>query len=67
MGIKGKLARKAAKSTAKHSVRGAASKLKRERMRAGTLLGIGCAVGILVDRLVADRAATHAGSTTPSA
>jgi len=46
--IKNTLARKAVKKTAKHSARGAASKLKRDPMRAATLLGLGGAVGALV-------------------
>lgn len=45
--IKNTLARKAVKATAKHSARGATSKLKRNPMRAATLLGLGGAVGAL--------------------
>jgi hypothetical protein len=45
--IKSKMARKAAKSTAKHSVRGAASKLRRDPIRSGALLGLGCVAGFL--------------------
>jgi len=43
--IKKTLARKAVKSTAKHTAHGTASKLKRNPVRATTLLGIGCLVG----------------------
>jgi len=45
MSIKAKLARKAVKSTAKHTAHGTASKLKRNPARAATLLGLGAAVG----------------------
>lgn len=44
-GIKSTLARKAAKAAAKHTAHGTASKLKRDPMRAATLLGLGGAVG----------------------
>jgi ElaB/YqjD/DUF883 family membrane-anchored ribosome-binding protein len=53
--IKPMLARKAVKSTAKHTAHGAGSKLKRDPMRSGTLLGIGGAVGLLAGRLTARR------------
>jgi hypothetical protein len=43
--IKKKLARKAVRSTAKHTAHGAASKLKREPLRSATLLALGCVVG----------------------
>jgi hypothetical protein len=46
--IKKSLARKAVKSTAKHTAHGTAAKLKREPARAATLLGVGAAVGALV-------------------
>jgi hypothetical protein len=45
MAMKSMLARKAAKTTAKHTAHGAASKLKREPMRTTTLLGLGAALG----------------------
>ena len=51
--IKSILARKAVKSTARHTARGAGSKLKRDPMRSGTLLAIGGAVGLLAGRLTA--------------
>jgi hypothetical protein len=48
--IKRKLAGKAAKTTARHTARGAASKLRRDPLRAVTLLGVGWAVGMLTGR-----------------
>jgi hypothetical protein len=51
--IKKNLARKAVKTTAKHSARGAASKLKRDPVRAATLLGLGGAMGALAGWIVA--------------
>lgn len=45
MAIKQKLARKAVKSTAKHTAHGATAKLKRQPVRTATLLGIGCVTG----------------------
>ena len=45
MAIKSLLARKAVKTTAKHTARGTASKLKRDPMRTGTLLGLGALAG----------------------
>jgi hypothetical protein len=41
------IARKAVKATAKHSAHGTASKLKRDPVRAATLLGLGGAVGAI--------------------
>lgn len=56
MALKAKLAQKAVKTTAKHTAHGTASKLKREPMRASTLLALGAAIGAatvwLVGRLV---------------
>jgi ferric-dicitrate binding protein FerR (iron transport regulator) len=43
--LKSTVVRKAAKSSAKHTAHGAASKLKRKPMRAGALLLIGGAFG----------------------
>ena len=54
--IKKKLARKAAGTTARHSAHGALSKLRRDPLRAATLLGIGWAAGILTGRLFASPA-----------
>ncbi len=45
MALKTMLARKAVKTTAKHTARGTASKLKREPVRATTLVGLGAAIG----------------------
>jgi hypothetical protein len=59
--IKKALARKAVKSTAKHTAHGAASKLKREPLRATTLLGFGLLLGGLAGWLIA-----HAGASSPS-
>ena len=47
MAIKQKLARKAVKSTAKHTAHGATSKLKRDPLRTSTLLFTGAIVGLL--------------------
>jgi ElaB/YqjD/DUF883 family membrane-anchored ribosome-binding protein len=52
MSIKQKIARKAVKSTAKHTAHGTASKLKRDPMRATTLLGLGAVVGVLAGWLL---------------
>ncbi len=60
--IKHTLARTAVKSTAKHSAHGAAVKLKRRPLRATTLLAIGCAIGIVADRLLGRMAASPATS-----
>jgi hypothetical protein len=43
--IKKAVARKAVKSTAKHTAHGTAAKLKRRPFRAVTLLGVGCVTG----------------------
>jgi hypothetical protein len=51
--IKRKFARKAVKSTAKHTAHGTASKLKREPLRATALLGLGGLVGGVVAWMVA--------------
>jgi hypothetical protein len=45
MALKSMLARKAVKTTAKHTARGTAAKLKRDPMRTGTLLGLGALIG----------------------
>lgn len=52
MSIKAKLARKAVKTTAKHTARGTASKLKRNPVRAATLLGLGAAIGAVAGWLL---------------
>jgi hypothetical protein len=62
MSIKKVVARKAVKSTAKHSAHGTASKLKREPLRATTLLGLGGLLGGLAGWLAA-----RAGASSPTA
>ena len=59
--LKKNLARKAVRSTAKHTAHGTASKLRRSPVRAATLLGVGGAVGFLAGWLL-----THGGSGAPS-
>ena len=65
-GIKKSLTRKAAKSAAKHTAHGTASKLKRNPLRTMTLLGLGGAVGALAGwmagRSAAGTASVSAGS-----
>lgn len=46
MAIKRTVTRKAAKAAAKHTAHGTASKLKRNPMRAVTLLGLGGIIGV---------------------
>jgi len=64
--IKNTLARKAVKATAKHTARGTASKLKRDPLRAATLLGLGGAVGAVAGwvagRSAGDTASVSTGS-----
>lgn len=52
MAIKQKFARKAVKTTAKHTAHGTVSKLKREPARASALLGAGALIGIVVGWIV---------------
>jgi hypothetical protein len=52
MSVKTKLARKAVKTTAKHTAHGAASKAARQPFRSITLLTIGALAGALVGWLV---------------
>jgi hypothetical protein len=63
MSIKKAVARKAVKSTAKHSAHGTASKLKREPIRVTTLLGLGGLLGGIAGWLVARSGA----SSSPAA
>ena len=58
--IKKSLARKAVKSTAKHTAHGTASKLKREPLRATMLLGLGCVVGGITGWALARTTGTNA-------
>jgi hypothetical protein len=66
MAIKQTIARKAVKATAKHSARGTASKVKRDPVRAVTLLGVGGLIGALagwmLGRSSAEPASAGAGS-----
>jgi membrane protein YqaA with SNARE-associated domain len=62
--IKKKIARKAVRSTAKHTAHGASSKLRRDPLRSATLLTVGCVVGgfagWMLARLGHDKPATAA-------
>jgi membrane protein YqaA with SNARE-associated domain len=61
-GIKHTIARKAVKATAKHTVHGTASKLKRDRVRVVTLVGVGGVLGGVAGWLAGrSAAATSAG------
>jgi hypothetical protein len=51
--LKSTVVRKAAKAGAKHTAHGTASKLKRDPLRAGTLLAIGAVAGALLGWLAA--------------
>jgi hypothetical protein len=51
--LKSTVVRKAAKVGVKHTAHGTASKLKRDPIRAGTLLAVGGALGALAGWLVA--------------
>jgi len=57
--LKTKLARKAVKSTAKHTAHGTGSKLRRDPVRTSTLLAFGCAVGVAIGWVVGNRPAAH--------
>ncbi|HEX7279338.1 MAG TPA: hypothetical protein VF255_06915 [Solirubrobacterales bacterium] len=61
--IKKTLARKTAKTAVKHTAHGTASKLRRDPMRAVTLLGLGGAVGAVAG-WIAGRSATGAASVS---
>jgi hypothetical protein len=56
--ITSKLTRRAVRSTARHSARGTTSKLRREPVRAGTLIGIGVATGLILGWAIGRPAAT---------
>jgi F0F1-type ATP synthase assembly protein I len=64
--IKKTLARKAVKSTAMHSARGTASKLKRDPVRAVTLLGVGGVIGAFVGWMLSRTATATAPVSTGS-
>jgi hypothetical protein len=55
MAIKRKVARKAVKTTAKHTAHGMLSRLTREPARAASLIGLGVLAGLLVGWLAARR------------
>jgi hypothetical protein len=63
MPLKTTLARKAVKTTARHTAHGAASKLKRDPMRTSTLLALGAAIGAAAVWLIA----RLGGSDSPDA
>ena len=62
--MKGKLARKAVKSTAKREARSATAKLQRKPLRTTTLLAIGVVAGMIIGVLVGR--ATDGGAPTVS-
>jgi len=64
--IKITLVRKAAKAAAKHTAHGTASKLRRDPMRAATLLGVGGAVGALAGWIAGRSASGTASVSTGS-
>jgi hypothetical protein len=70
MALKTMLARKAVKTTAKHTAHGAASKLKREPVRATTLLGLGALIGaaavLLLGLLGGSEATDYASVPSPT-
>ena len=59
--IKRTLTRKAAKSAAKHTARGTVSKLRRDPVRAATLLGLGGAIGAVAGWMAGRTASADAG------
>ncbi|MET0557803.1 MAG: hypothetical protein ABW065_03920 [Solirubrobacterales bacterium] len=59
--IKNTIARKAVKATAKHTAHGTASKLRRDPLRAATLLGAGAVLGALAGWTAGRSAAPSAG------
>jgi hypothetical protein len=62
--IKKAVARKAAKAAAKHTAHGAASKLRRDPMRAATLLGLGGAIGVVAGWIAGRTAAAPTSVST---
>ncbi len=63
MSVKNTLTRKAAKTAAKHTAHGAASKLKRNPMRTATLLGLGGVVGAVAGWMAGRNTATASVGT----
>ncbi|HET7418049.1 MAG TPA: hypothetical protein VFJ61_10535 [Solirubrobacterales bacterium] len=66
MSAKNTIARKAAKVAVKHTAHGTASKLKRDPMRAATLLGVGGALGAAAGWMAARTATSTASVSTGS-
>jgi F0F1-type ATP synthase assembly protein I len=66
MALKRKLARKAVKTTAKHSAHGTVAKLKRDPARAGTLLGAGALIGLVVGWLAGRSGGGHTPAEAPA-
>lgn len=64
--IKKVIARKAVKSTAKHTAHGTVLKLKRTPFRAATLLGVGCAAGLAAGWALGRAATSTAAVAGPS-
>jgi hypothetical protein len=64
--IKRTVARKAAKTAAKHTAHGTVSKLKRDPMRAATLLGLGGAIGVVAGWIAGRSAAGTASVSSGS-
>jgi len=64
--IKKALARKAVKSTAKHTAHGTAAKIKREPLRAAALLILGGLLGLAVGWGLAHVSGTEAGGNQPA-
>jgi len=63
MSVKSTLARKVAKTAAKHTAHGTASKLKRDPLRAATLLGVGGALGAAAGWMAGRTAGSASGGT----
>jgi hypothetical protein len=57
--LKARFARKAVKSTAKHTAHGTTSKLRRDPLRSSTLLALGCAVGVAIGWIAGNRPPAH--------
>jgi membrane protein YqaA with SNARE-associated domain len=64
--IKKAIARRAVKSTAKYTAHGTASKLKRNPVRAITLLTVGCAAGLAAGWAFGRTATSTAAVAAPS-
>lgn len=64
--IKRVVTRKAAKAAAKHTAHGAVSKLRRDPLRAATLLGLGGAIGAAAGWIAGRSAAGTASVSTGS-